>query len=248
MNRKLKSLLAMVCVLALTLAMSVCAFAADTVTEDEAANYKSAAETLISQIAGFSDEEIETYLAQNDAFTTATMESWKGVKDELGAYSSIVSQNVEKDGDVVTISTVAQFEKAKADVVLMLDLGQQMYTSMTYSVQYSLAANMQRAGMNTLMGIGIVFLMLVFLSFVIGLFKYIEKFQNVGKKKAAEEAPKAEEAPAPAIAQSEAADEDFADDLELVAVISAAIAAYENTSGDSFVVRSIKKSNKWHRA
>ena len=244
MNRKLKSLLAMVCVLALTLAMSVCAFAADTVTEDEAANYKSAAETLISQIAGFSDEEIENYLAQDDAFTTATMESWKSVKDELGAYSSIVSQDVEKDGDVVTISTVAQFEKAKADVVLMLDLGQQMYTSMTYSVQYSLAANMQRAGMNTLMGIGIVFLMLLFLSFVIGLFKYIEKFQNVGKKKAAEEAPKAEEAPAPAIAQSEAADEDFADDLELVAVISAAIAA----SGDSFVVRSIKKSNKWHRA
>lgn len=248
MNRKLKSLLAMICVLALTLTMSVCAFAADEVTDDEVANYKSAAETLISQIAGFSDEEIETYLAQNDAFTTATMESWKGVKDELGAYSSIVSQDVEKDGDVVTISTVAQFEKAKADVVLMLELGQQMYTSMTYSVQYSLAANMQRAGMNTLMGIGIVFLMLVFLSFVIGLFKYIEKFQNVGKKKAAEEAPKAEEAPAPAIAQSEAADEDFADDLELVAVISAAIAAYENTSGDSFVVRSIKKSNKWHRA
>lgn len=248
MNRKLKSLLAMICVLALTFIMSVCAFAADEVTDDEVANYKSAAETLISQIAGFSDEEIETYLAQNDAFTTATMESWKGVKDELGAYSSIVSQDVEKDGDVVTISTVAQFEKAKADVVLMLDLGQQMYTSMTYSVQYSLAANMQRAGMNTLMGIGIVFLMLVFLSFVIGLFKYIEKFQNVGKKKAAEEAPKAEEAPAPAIAQSEAADEDFADDLELVAVISAAIAAYENTSGDSFVVRSIKKSNKWHRA
>lgn len=141
MNRKLKSLLAMVCVLALTLAMSVCAFAADTVTEDEAANYKSAAETLISQIAGFSDEEIENYLAQDDAFTTATMESWKSVKDELGAYSSIVSQDVEKDGDVVTISTVAQFEKAKADVVLMLDLGQQMYTSMTYSVQYSLAAN-----------------------------------------------------------------------------------------------------------
>ena len=248
MNRKLKSLLAMICVLALTFTMSVCAFAADEVTDDEVANYKSAAETLISQIAGFSDEEIQTYLAQNDAFTTATMESWKGVKDELGAYSSIVSQDVEKDGDVVTISTVAQFEKAKADVVLMLDLGQQMYTSMTYSVQYSLAANMQRAGMNTLMGIGIVFLMLVFLSFVIGLFKYIEKFQNVGKKKAAEEAPKAEEAPAPAIAQSEAADEDFADDLELVAVISAAIAAYENTSGDSFVVRSIKKSNKWHRA
>ena len=237
----------MICVLALTLTMSVCAFAADEVTDDEVANYKSAAETLISQIAGFSDEEIETYLAQNDAFTTATMESWKGVKDELGAYSSIVSQDVEKDGDVVTISTVAQFEKAKADVVLMLDLGQQMYTSMTYSVQYSLAANMQRAGMNTLMGIGIVFLMLVFLSFVIGLFKYIEKFR-MSQEESRRGSTESRRGTCTGNRQSEAADEDFADDLELVAVISAAIAAYENTSGDSFVVRSIKKSNKWHRA
>ena len=72
MNRKLKSLLAMVCVLALTLAMSVCAFAADTVTEDEAANYKSAAETLISQIAGFSDEEIESKI---DAMADDAMKS-----------------------------------------------------------------------------------------------------------------------------------------------------------------------------
>ena len=39
-------------------------------------------------------------------------------------------------------------------------------------------------------------------------------------------------------------------DLELVAVITAAIAASENTSGDGFVVRSIKKANKrnWQRA
>ena len=108
------------------------------VTEEEAANYKSAAETLISQISGFSDEDIETYLAQNDAFTTEVLESWKSVKDELGAYSSIVSQEVEKDGEQVTVSTVAQFEKAKADVALTLDLSKQAYTSMTYSVQYSL--------------------------------------------------------------------------------------------------------------
>lgn len=113
MNRKLKSLLAMVCVLALTLAMSVCAFAADTVTEDEAANYKSAAETLISQIAGFSDEEIENYLAQDDAFTTATMESWKSVKDELGAYSSIVSQDVEKTETLLRSQPLLSLKKQK---------------------------------------------------------------------------------------------------------------------------------------
>ena len=34
------------------------------------------------------------------------------------------------------------------------------------------------------------------------------------------------------------------DDGELVAVIAAAIAAYEGTSTDSFVVRSIRKANR----
>ena len=66
--------------------------------------------------------------------------------------------------------------------------------------------------------------------------------QNIGKKK---RRGSTEKARLPLNHPAEAADEDFADDLELVAVISAAIAAYENTSGDSFVVRSIKKSNKW---
>ena len=59
MNRKLKSLLAMVCVLALTLAMSVCAFAADTVTEDEAANYKSATDTLDKKIKKLIRKDME---------------------------------------------------------------------------------------------------------------------------------------------------------------------------------------------
>ncbi len=249
MKRKLKSLLVVICALAMTLAMSVSVLAAETeVTEEEAANYKAAAESLIAQIAGFTDEEIDMYLQQDDAFTTTVLGSWKSVRDELGSYSSIVSQEVEREDDIVTVNTVAQFEKAKADVTLVLDLGQQVYTSMSYNVDYPMSVTMQRAGMNTLMGIGIVFLMLVFLSFVIGLFKYISKIQdNLTKKKAQEEAPAA--APAAAVVPAaEAADEDFADDLELVAVISAAIAAYENTSGDSFVVRSIKKSKNWRRA
>jgi len=42
-------------------------------------------------------------------------------------------------------------------------------------------------------------------------------------------------------------EENLSDDLELVAVIAAAIAAAEGTSTDSFVVRSIRRrpSNKW---
>ena len=43
--------------------------------------------------------------------------------------------------------------------------------------------------------------------------------------------------------------EELSDDLELVAVISAAIAASEGAaSTDGFVVRSIRRASKWQRA
>lgn len=58
-------------------------------------------------------------------------------------------------------------------------------------------------------------------------------------------------APAPApVQEAVPVEEDLTDDLELVAVITAAIAASENTSADGLVVRSIRRApgNKWKRA
>ena len=101
--------------------------------------------------------------------------------------------------------------------------------------------------MNTLMGIGIVFVMLVFLSLLISLFKYVPKLEEAFTKKGKKEEPKAEKKAAPAPAAAPAATVPETDDKELIAVIAAAIAAAEGTSTDSFVVRSIKKINrkKW---
>ena len=58
------------------------------------------------------------------------------------------------------------------------------------------------------------------------------------------------EAAAVPVAVAPVEEEELADDGELVAVIAAAIAASENTSTDSFVVRSIRKANKrkWQNA
>ena len=101
----------------------------------------------------------------------------------------------------------------------------------------------EQALLNTLMGMGTVFAVLIFISFLISLFKYIPAIQNAFSKKKDE---KKEETKA---AVSEAVEEvDETDDLELIAVISAAIAAAEETTTDGFVVRSIKRrpSNKWN--
>jgi len=108
---------------------------------------------------------------------------------------------------------------------------------------------MEKAGLNTILGMGTVFVILIFISILISLFKYIpaleEKFKNKGKAESTQEA-----APAPAAVAAPVVEEASNDD-ELAAVISAAIAAYEAEAGgstDGFVVRSIKRrpSNKWH--
>ena len=110
---------------------------------------------------------------------------------------------------------------------------------------------MAEATVNTIIGISVVFLALLFISFVISLFKYINKFeQKLANKKAGKAAlaPQPVPAPAPVV---EAAPE--TDDLELIAVITAAIHAYEEAQGNTvtgdLVVRSIKKRNsRWQNA
>lgn len=112
---------------------------------------------------------------------------------------------------------------------------------------------MAEAGINTLIGVTVVFVALLFFVFLISMFKYVYLFEQKMQAKKSGNAPapkKAEPAPAPAPV-AEAAPE--MDDLELIAVITAAIHAYEEAQGNvvegDLVVRSIKKRNsRWQNA
>ena len=109
-----------------------------------------------------------------------------------------------------------------------------------------LGQNMANAGLNTLMGMGVVFAVLILISFVIRAFGIVNKVENRKKaEKALIEGPAAPVTPAPA-----AEEEEETDDLELVAVIAAAIAAYEGTTPEGIQVRSIRKvssAKQWKR-
>ena len=101
---------------------------------------------------------------------------------------------------------------------------------------------MAEAGMNTLIGIGVVFSVLILLTLVISAMKYVNVFGEKKEKAAkVEETAQAAAAPvtkaAPVVAEA-------SDDGSLVVVIAAAIAAFENTSQDSFTVRSIRRVNR----
>ena len=97
----------------------------------------------------------------------------------------------------------------------------------------SLGDKMAKAGLNTVLSMAIVFAVLIFIAIIIAQFKHIGNFQNGAKKEEVKAEPVVEAAPV-------VGEENLVDDLELVAVITAAIAAASETeSADGLVIRSI---------
>lgn len=108
----------------------------------------------------------------------------------------------------------------------------------------------EQALLNTLMGMGTVFAVLIFISLLISLFVYIPSIERALKNRSSRKEKRAaqEERPAPKRPIIEEAaeeeEEELVDDGELVAVITAAIMAASSgtaVSADKLVVRSIKR-------
>ena len=168
----------------------------------------------------------------------AAVESWEKALVDMGSYEGIISVESsfdEKDG---VINALVQGSDHNAIVEFVFD--DETLTTITTNVEYTFAEKMEKAALNTLLGMGTVFVVLILISLIISCFGIIPKIQNMFNKKAKEEEIKAE-AIDNTIAQI-VEKEELADDLELVAVIAAAIAASEGAaSTDGFVVRSIKR-------
>ncbi|MDE6912123.1 MAG: OadG family protein [Lachnospiraceae bacterium] len=163
---------------------------------------------------------------------------------EIGQPVSTISD------DTITVQIPIRGENANGSVELIFtnDIYLAM-TSCTLNMDETKGELMGRAALNTLLGMGTVFVVLILISLIISVFSLIPKMQE---KLAKKEAPAQAPSPAPVAAAPvvEAAEEELADDTELVAVIAAAIAAYEGTSVEGFQVRSIRRANtgKWKRA
>lgn len=117
--------------------------------------------------------------------------------------------------------------------------------SCSLNLKQSMSELMVKAAMDTLMGMGTVFVVLILISLIIWAMGGIPKLQAKfsGKDKKEEKTAAKETAVDNTIAQIIEKEEiATGDDLELIAVIAAAIAASEGAaSTDGFVVRSIRK-------
>ena len=97
-------------------------------------------------------------------------------------------------------------------------------------------------------GIAVVFVMLtILIAFVWTLGKLIQKLVNRAEAKKAAAAAAAAPAPAPVVEAPVVEEAPVVDDAELIAVIAAAIAAFDN-SGKTLVVRKVRRVSAWNRS
>ena len=210
------------------------------ITDEDAASY---AESVIESVRSIVDQNMQAQY-EADVIVAAALKSWSGAADEMGEFVAYAGHDVVMNEDGVVISST--ITGTEHDVIVEITLDEDLtLTNVAANVQYSFGELMKNAALNTVLGMGTVFIVLILISLIIYCFSFIPKVQEIfsGKKKKAA-APAETAAPAPV--QTAAVEEDLTDDCELVAVIAAAIAASEGAvSTDGFVVRSIRRKSNW---
>ena len=268
----MKKLLIFVCMLACVFGLTACG-SEKTLTEYEQQKVDSAkllaAQIVVPMIQmyttenydgyfdGYTMEEIATLVQSNqynvyqqvlfdvDGYAVyKAVDSFRSALKDMGSILSVGDAEAEIDGDQIVVNVQVNGEKknATAEVIFSNDMFFRL-ESASLNPTSTMGELMTGAALNTLIGMGTVFAVLILISCIISCFKLVGRFQN---KAAQKEAAKAAGAPAAgvdnAVTQIETQEETTGDDLELAAVIAAAVAAYEGSaSADGFVVRSIRR-------
>lgn len=175
----------------------------------------------------------------------AMLNAWNAGVEECGAFVDRGDYTMAVTNDGPALTAEVNFADRTGTITIAFDKKMNM-ESLTVNADYAIGEILQKAGLNTVLGMGTTFVVLIFLSFIIWLLKFIPVLEK-SFRKSPETDPSdggAVTAPAPI----PAAEADLSGDTELAAVIAVAVAASEGTSPDGFIVRSIKrrKSNKWN--
>ncbi len=257
MKKKI-SLLGLVLILALGL-FTGCS-KSDT-TEYDQAQLEQYADFIIQNFSMMSETQMESFQDMSELELDLTMlntgvpisgenfltmiDAWNSGIEECGVFVDYGEYTMKVTNDGPVLTTEVNFADRDGTMEFAFDEKSNM-ESLTISADYTIGEILQKAGLNTVLGMGTTFVVLIFLSFIIWLLKFIPVLEKKFRKSPE---PSAEvQKTASAAESAPVAEEDVTNDTELAAVIAAAVAASEGTSPDGFVVRSIKrrKSNKWN--
>lgn len=258
-----KKILLMISMCFIMLGMTACGEADPTTVDYNGYTYdqlKSTCENTATTLKDMPDEQKAVYLEMADmsdsektSYITSLLPSatekdiegivqqanlisrWEEATKDIGGYVELGEFTITKSGKTLTCDLEIVYEERPLILTYVYTYRNMQVEDINVDQVQTLGEKMTNAALNTLMGMGIVFIVLILICLIIYCFKFLSVAEN--KKKKAEPAPVAKATPAAPAAPVVQAQ----DDLELVAVIAAAIAASTGTSTDDFVVRSIKR-------
>lgn len=187
---------------------------------------------IVSQDEESLENSIEEAYAFKEEVLYNALTNFKNNRKELGEFQEVKDSIVTKEEGEYKFHLVAQFEKRALDFDASLKADSSEFTSMSFVPEYSMEEKMASAGQNLLVGMGMVFAVLIFIAWIISLFKYIHIWEEKHKEKKAKRKMPAPTAKAvekqvpkrvvPLIEKEEGIPEDV-----LSIVMMAAIEAYE---------------------
>ena len=188
--------------------------------------------------AAFSDYRAQGQILVNPPFDNSLAKRWSDFVAQHGEVKSAVASETEahEDGFVSHLVLTGEDDEMMRLNISYSKAGNPFATTLeSYADDSNMTfgQKMAQAGMNTLVGLLVVFAVLILLSLIISAFKFIGAAESRLAKNSA---------PAKAAAAAPASSANLMDDKELVAVIAAAVAASENISTDDFVVSSITRA------
>ena len=195
----------------------------------------------------FSEEKIEEQIAileeqgEDSALALELCKKWLAAMEVSGKFVAMDKDSfvITKSGKTLTTDLMLEFEDRDVVFQLVYNYHNMELTGITIEPVYTFGEKMTKAALNTVICMSIVFVVLVFISLLISCFKIFPYLEAKKREKAVKEF---EANRVPEVAQQEDVFvPQVEDDTELVAVIAAAIAAYEGTSTSDFVVRSIRR-------
>lgn len=231
-----KKLGLMLCVISCLVLMMGCSLTKENKNLSKSKLIKSAEEFATQWFEYDFEATVEQYADQMGKEQVDSYKEYAKMRKKHGAMKKIVDKDYSTASDTATVALTITTEKSGKLVFTVIYSENGEISDWKAEEYQSIGKTMGRAGLNTVMSMAIVFIVLIFISFLISCFKFIGGTQQKGVSMPAP-VPVVPPAPVPEVYAEE---ENLAGDLELVAVITAAIAAAsENECTDGLIVRSI---------
>lgn len=203
------------------------------------------AQGLVDQLDAMSERELnavmESYEGMDQQY--AMFKGWVSIVDQLGDYQGLGEFSVNKSGKTTTTELELKFSQRPAVLTVVYKNLTMEVETITIDLVYSTGEKMGKAALNTVMGMGTVFVMLILISLIISCFRVIPVLEKkAAQRKERKQASKGGQM-AQTLVETPVMQQPIqeTDDLELIAAIAAAIAAATGQSTDDFVVRSIRR-------